>query len=401
MTSEPPGEEPRLRSRLSGIPSLEDAPLDTDWLQDRNDRPTASPQRPVVTPPARQAPVARPNPVQAAPVAVHEPAPASSPDGYADPIEPIGARRRRRWPWVIVFLLLVGGLLVAIPSLLALRTFNSIERIPVAEALTPNAPGTNVLLVGTDSRDGIDADVENAGFILEGGTSGERSDTIMILRIADDGTSRVLSLPRDLWLPIDGGDPQRINTAIAKGPAAVINTIQSELGIPITNYAEVDLAGFIDLVDAVGGVTITLEHPAFDRASGLDLPQAGDVTLDSAQALAYVRSRRYTEIIDGVEVTDPTSDLGRVKRQQEFLRALFTKVSDERNPLALNGTMASVADAIRIDDQTSLTDALALANQIRTGLPESVELPTTPTTMGSAAVLILGAGSEDVLAQFR
>ena len=294
--------------------------------------------------------------------------------------------------------------LIVVPGLLALRTFNSIERIPVAEALTPvaeNSPGRNLLLVGTDSREGIEADEENAGLILGGGTSGERSDTIMVLRIADDGSSRMLSLPRDLWLPIDGGDPQRINTAIARGPAAVINTIQTELGVPISGYAEVDLAGFIDLVDAVGGVTITIPHPAFDRASGLDLPVAGEVELDSAQALAWVRSRRYTEIINGSEVTDPTSDLGRVKRQQQFLRALFEKVSSERNPLELNEMMSSVAAAVRIDDQTSMTDALELANRIRTGLPESVELPTRPTTVGSAAVLVLADGSEDVLTLFR
>ncbi len=313
-------------------------------------------------------------------------------------------RRRRRWPWVLLVLIALLAAVVVIPGLLALRTFNSIERIPVAEVLTPvaeSSPGRNLLLVGTDSRAGIDADEENAGLILGGGTSGERSDTIMVLRIADDGSSSMLSLPRDLWLPINGGDPQRINTAIAQGPAAVINTIQTELGLPISGYAEVDLAGFIDLVDAIGGVTITIPHPAFDRASGLDLPVAGDVELDSTQALAWVRSRRYTEIIDGAEVTDPTSDLGRVKRQQQFLRALFEKVSSERNPLELNEMMSSVAGAIRIDDQTSMTDALELANRIRTGLPESVELPTRPTTVGSAAVLVLADGSEAVLAQFR
>ena len=375
--------------------------MEPEWLRERNDRPGGGGSRPVVSPHPSPA-AARP----AAPVA----RPAASVAAPVDPVVPTDAppqparRRRRRWPLVLLGLLALLVALIVVPGLLALRTFNSIERIPVAEALTPvaeNSPGRNLLLVGTDSREGIDADEENAGLILGGGTSGERSDTIMVLRIADDGSSRMLSLPRDLWLPIDGGDPQRINTAIARGPAAVINTIQTELGVPISGYAEVDLAGFIDLVDAVGGVTITIPHPAFDRASGLDLPVAGEVELDSAQALAWVRSRRYTEIINGSEVTDPTSDLGRVKRQQQFLRALFEKVSSERNPLELNEMMSSVAAAVRIDDQTSMTDALELANRIRTGLPESVELPTRPTTVGSAAVLVLADGSEDVLTLFR
>jgi len=374
--------------------------MEPEWLQDRNDRPRDRASRPVVAPQATAA--ARP----AAPVARPATASTSAPVDPIDPAEPPQPvrRRRRKWPFVLFGLLALLVALIVIPGLLALRTFNSIERIPVAEALTPvaeNSPGRNLLLVGTDSRDGIAADEENAGLILGGGTSGERSDTIMVLRIADDGSSRMLSLPRDLWLPIDGGDPQRINTAIARGPAAVINTIQTELRVPISGYAEVDLAGFIDLVDAVGGVTITIPHPAFDRASGLDLPVAGEVELDSAQALAWVRSRRYTEIVNGSEVTDPTSDLGRVKRQQQFLRALFEKVSSERNPVELNEMMSSVASAVRIDDQTSMTDALELANRIRTGLPESVELPTRPTTAGSAAVLVLADGSEDVLTLFR
>jgi LCP family protein required for cell wall assembly len=385
---------------LNDIPNMDEAPMEPEWLQERNDRPRDRASRPVVAPQATAA--ARP----AAPVARPATASTSAPVDPIDPAEPPQPvrRRRRKWPFVLFGLLALLVALIVIPGLLALRTFNSIERIPVAEALTPvaeNSPGRNLLLVGTDSRDGIAADEENAGLILGGGTSGERSDTIMVLRIADDGSSRMLSLPRDLWLPIDGGDPQRINTAIARGPAAVINTIQTELRVPISGYAEVDLAGFIDLVDAVGGVTITIPHPAFDRASGLDLPVAGEVELDSAQALAWVRSRRYTEIVNGSEVTDPTSDLGRVKRQQQFLRALFEKVSSERNPVELNEMMSSVASAVRIDDQTSMTDALELANRIRTGLPESVELPTRPTTVGSAAVLVLADGSEDVLTLFR
>ena len=149
----------------------------------------------------------------------------------------------------------------------------------------------------------------------------------MILRVDDNG-SRFLSLPRDLWLPINGGAEQRINTAIGQGPEALINTVQSELRIPISNYVQVDLAGFIDVVDAIGGVDITIENPVFDRNSGLDLPTAGVVTLDSTQALAWVRSRTFTEIIDGQPVVDPTSDLGRVQRQQEFMRALLNKVLD-------------------------------------------------------------------------
>ena len=137
--------------------------------------------------------------------------------------------KRRRWPAVLGVLLIIGALLVVVPLIIALRTFDSVPRAPVAESLTapaPEATARNILLVGTDSREGIDESTENAEVILGEGIAGERSDTIMILRV-EEGGSRFLSLPRDLWLPINGGAEQRINTAIAQGPDSLINTVQT------------------------------------------------------------------------------------------------------------------------------------------------------------------------------
>jgi len=298
-------------------------------------------------------------------------------------------------------LFVVGVLIIGVPFFIARQTFNSIERVPVAQSLTPAVPeGTNILLVGTDSRAGIDESTENARVILGEGISGERTDTMMVLRLRDDGGAQFLSLPRDLWLPINGGGEQRINTAFGQGPEALVNTIQGELGIPISHYVQVDLAGFIDVVDAVGGVQVTIEHPAFDEGSGLDLPTAGTVTLDSTQALAWVRSRRYTELIEGVPRQDPTSDLGRVARQQEFMRALVTKVTEQRNPIAVNGVLSSISSALILDDTTSFTDSLEIANSLRSTVPESVVLPTLPETRGSNSVLVLAPGANDVLRLF-
>ena len=394
-----------FRSRLARIPRADADVAPDDW---------ASAAPPIIKPPA---PIARPAPRrQGGPTG---PEPTSRSDGpgpnrrpQAMPVddrpEPplehfVGedrSRRRRRWPFVLFVLALLAAIAVLVPLYQARRVFNSVERVPVGEVLVAPPAGTNILLVGTDSREGIDADTENAGLILgDGDIGGSRTDTIMILRIEDEG-SKFLSLPRDLWLPIDGGAPQRINSAFAQGPEAVINTVQSELGIPLSHYVQVDLAGFIDLVDAVGGVDITIPHPAKDTRSGLDLPTAGTVTLDSTQALAFVRSRFYTEIIDGREVADPTSDLGRVQRQQDFMRALFAEVSAQRNPFVLNDMATAMADAVAMDDGTSMSEAFQIADSLRTGSPESVVLPTVPATVGSAAVLLLGDGAPAVLAQF-
>jgi LCP family protein required for cell wall assembly len=382
-----------FRSRLADIPAIGSDPVAEQWA-------TARP--PVVRPPA---PVARPaqhgshTPVATpttAPDETYAPTPGEEPQEEFE----LPLRRRRRWPLILFVLFAIGAIVVLVPLFMARRVFDSVERVPVAQVLSPASEGTNILLVGTDSRSGIDATTENAGAIIGEPVSGERTDTIMILRIEDEGT-KVMSLPRDLWLPIDGGGSQRINTAFSKGPTAIINTVQSELAIPITHYVQVDLAGFIDLVDAVDGVDITIPYPAFDRGSGLDLPIAGTVTLDSTQALAYVRSRFYTEIRDGQQVVDGTSDLGRVQRQQDFMRALIAKVSTQRNPFVLNDMASSMADAVAMDDATSLTQALQIANTLRSQTPETVVLPTVPSRQGNAAVLLLGDGADEILADFQ
>ena len=262
--------------------------------------------------------------------------------------------------------------------------------------------GTNILLVGSDSREGIDAGTENAGYIIGEPVSGERSDTTLLLRVGD-GPPRFLSLPRDLWLPIAGtGREQRINTAYSEGPATLIRTVQESLGLPVHRYVEVDFVAFSEVVDALGGVTLDFPYPASDPKSGLDVPVAGPVELDGAQALAYVRSRTYTEVVDGTTRVDPTGDIGRVQRQQAFLRAVLGDAAGSRNPLTLNRVLGALSGGVRIDDGMGLWDAIGLARALRGQAPESVELPVYGfRTSGGAAVLGLADGADAALARFR
>lgn len=396
-------EEPagNFRDRLARIPKIDEQPTSPD--------PWAEAAPPVVR---RPAPVARPQASTVAPVATpqaqphyEQPTPTPVQPAYDDDESyvPDVPRRRRRWPLVLAVLIGIAALVVLLPILRARQIFNGVERVPVAEILAPPPEsGRNILLVGTDSRSGITAETDNAGVIIGGdeAITGERTDTIMVLRLLDDGSAKFLSLPRDLWLPINGGDPQRINTAFRDGPEGIINTVQQELNIPVSHYVQVDLAGFIDLVDAVDGVEITIPYPAFDENSGLNLPTAGNVVLDSTQALAYVRSRFYTEIVDGVERRDPTSDIGRVQRQQAFMRALITKLSAQRDPRVLDSMGTAMADAVVMDDGTTLTQAIEIANTLRATTPESVVLPTRNASIGGRSVLELTADAPAVLAQF-
>jgi LCP family protein required for cell wall assembly len=291
-------------------------------------------------------------------------------------------------------LLLLGGLLWANWK------FGQIERVQVSSALG-GGTGTNYLFVGSDSREGIDPDDPNAGALAP--VAGQRSDTLLVLRTSGD-SGAMLSIPRDLFVTIaDTGEQQRINAAYNGGPERLVNTVRDNLGIPIHRYVEVDFVSFAGLVDAVGGITIDFPFPARDPKSGLLVTGAGPQQLDGSQALAFVRSRNYIETIDGVDRTDPTADLGRVQRQQQFLRAVLDEVGAVRNPFKLMSIANSLVGGLRIDDDMTLFDALGLLRRMSSLDPEPQTLPTTPfRTSGGAAVLDLNRDeAEPLLQQFR
>lgn len=363
--------------------------------------------------PAPQAPA----PAPAAPRPEPKPLPRPTAQPVATPPPPVvktKVKRRRRFPrlpklrWIFAILSLLPLLLVAFGWWYANNKFGQIDRIEVSSVLTPtDGNGTNYLILGSDSREAVteagatDPNVQPN----DESPSGQRSDTMLILRTTGDG-AKVMSIPRDLFVTLPNGSQGRINGAYNDGPAAIITTIQQNLGIPINRYIEVDFVTFSSLVDALGGITLgadIIPCPAYDERAGLLIPQAGPVELDGATALGFVRSRHYTEICDGVERTDPTGDLGRITRQQAFLRTVLSEAGHSRNPLTLMRIASSLTKGLRIDDGMSLTDGIRFAWNMGKLNPESVVLPTSPrTTSGGAAVLDLKEDeAEPVLAQFR
>ena len=301
-------------------------------------------------------------------------------------------------------MLAVVGVLVLVvlgPLLFGWWQFSRITRVDVGPVLQTSSTGTNYLVVGSDSRALVDPASPDADAFLAGPVAGERADTIIVLRVGD-GPARMLSIPRDLWVTYPTtGEQGRINGAFAQGPGELIAAVEG-LGIPIAHYLQIDFTSFGGLVDAIGGVTIDIPHPAYDEMSGLAIDGSGQVTLDGTQAVAYVRSRQYTEVIDGVPVTDPTGDLGRTARQRAFLSALFSKMGSTRNPFAAGFAAQALAPGLAIDDTMTFLDALRLVLDVRDLSSASVELPVDPfTTSGGAAVLSLRQPeANEVLAGF-
>ncbi|HSL60097.1 MAG TPA: LCP family protein [Acidimicrobiales bacterium] len=411
--AEPPGEpsgSDDLWARLRSLPKVDEPPLPEGWGRgaDRPDRPLpppppGPPPGPASAVPAGQQwfvpadaaapPLAPPSPTGPSPTGPPPGRPPTPPPGApGGPGGPPPRARRRRPPWgriaVIAALVVAIGLVGFL--VYGLVQFQRIDRVDLDGALSGGGGGTNYLIVGSDSREGVDPNDPNAGALLGDDSvgSGQRSDTLLVLRIADDG-ARMMSIPRDLWVTRADGGTGRINAAFRDGPPNVVRTVRSALGLPIHHYVEVDFVTFAGLVDAVGGVTIEIPHPARDDASGLNLPTAGLVELDGTQALAFVRSRRYTELIDGQWRTDPTGDLGRVQRQQQFLRAVMGEVGGARNPIELARIASAVSGGLRIDDTMGFFDALSFARRMRGLDPETVVLPTVGANRGGASVLDL------------
>ncbi len=292
--------------------------------------------------------------------------------------------------------------------------YNSITRYDVA--LPPAAEGAprNFLLVGSDSREGLDpTDPDYGGFVdgSDSGAGGQRTDTIMILRVDPEAEEAdLISLPRDLYLPIGGldGREDRINAAFADGRQTLIDTVQEDLGIPIHHYVEVSFSGFKDLVDAIGDVEMYFDSPLRDPNTGLEIASPGCVSLDSIESLQFVRSRHLEILEDGRWVTDPTGDLGRISRQQLFVRHALGQALSKglSNPIRLNELVGVGVDNVGLDPGLGVQELLSFGRRFAefdedTLRTHTLDVVPFSTSAGAAVLDLDEEASQDALNVFR
>lgn len=264
----------------------------------------------------------------------------------------------------------------------------------------------NVLVVGSDSREGLsDEDLQRLGTEDEGGS--ELTDTVMVVQLnADAKKVAVLGFPRDLVVTRCDDSRGRINgayeigesealAATVGGPGCLIETIKTLTGMQIDHYVEMNLLGFIGVVDAIGGVTFYVDEPLQDRAAGLDVG-AGCQEFDGYRALGFVRARRLD------------SDFGRIARQQRFMRELIdeaTSLETVSNPLRLSALVRSVASAVTVDQDLSLSRMASLAYTFRDLRNAEIATFTAPArdgSLGAAAVEYLNEEqAAPIFAAFR
>lgn len=287
-----------------------------------------------------------------------------------------------------------------------------VETFPLAE------PGArNILITGADNNACLDPDSPYAPAFGDRSSSGDRSDTIMMWRV-NPATSQVavLSFPRDLWLTIDGRSSKgRINEAYVRNePQRLINTIEQNFGIETDHYVQVDFCAFKELVDAVGGVAVPFEFGVRDGNTGLAVPQAdaeaGCFTFDGEHALAYVRSRKleYFDAETQRWVRDGTSDLGRISRQQDFIRRVGDQLlSNVFSPSVVNSLLAVSREYIVTDTGLTPDKILELSGVLANTDPADIttyQIEARGTTIQGNSVLeprLGGENMQSVLALFR
>ncbi|MCC5953313.1 MAG: LCP family protein [Acidimicrobiia bacterium] len=340
-----------------------------------------------------------------------------APPSDGEVVEPAAPARRQRRTWFQRMVLSLNLLVVVACLTAALALANvheevsQISRIAGSGTLataTEELEPLNFLVVGVDNAEGLDA----ADPVLRGRNQASLlADTIMVARVDPaSGRAWLLSIPRDLYVPIAGtGAQDRINSALALGdPTRLIDTVQESLDIPIHHYVQINFSGFVNLVELIGGVPVWFEHPARDVHSGLFVDSAGCVNLEGEQALAFVRSRRAYEVnVDGQWERDGTSDFGRMARQQTFVRAALNRAiaRGARNPIEMRRMIEATQGEVVLDDALSISGLVDLGTRFREFDPENLEsftLPVSDAEIGGAAVLMLRESeAQSVLEVFR
>jgi LCP family protein required for cell wall assembly len=246
------------------------------------------------------------------------------------------------------------------------------------------SPGSkNILVVGSDSRDGA-----NAKYGKDLDTM--QSDTLMVLHIpANRKWAAVVSFPRDSWVEIpacdkgDGttSDPHhaKINEAFAIGgtsgevagaAACSIKTVEAKTGLRIDHFMSVDFQGFKGMVDALDGIEVCPEEAIRSKKAKLAM-EPGCQTVDGEQALGYVRVRY------GV---GDNSDIGRIGRQQEFMDALAEKAQAKlTSPNALYGFLRSATKSLTTDpDMAGIKPLYRLASELKAIPSDRLTFLTVP-----------------------
>lgn len=266
----------------------------------------------------------------------------------------------------------------------------------------------NYLIVGSDSRRGLTPE-EQEQFGTDRDIGGEnRTDTIMVVH-TDPSREKavVLTFPRDLWVDVPDHGFQKINSAFeggvrGGGPALMAHTIHRLTGLQINHFLYVDLAGFQEIVDTLGGVELNIPTQLDDPLTDLHL-QPGIQVLNGHDALAYVRTR-------ALACDEMNPDFARIGRQQQFLRALINRMLQPTQLALAPSLVQPILGNLRRDPELKVADLAYLVGQLEgvdTGavefraVPGSSKLIYPPEYPSGLAIVEMDPSAERLFAALR
>jgi LCP family protein required for cell wall assembly len=278
---------------------------------------------------------------------------------------------------------LIAGLVVVMLIVVLASSYfwldGKLNKTVALPAFSGQSAGTNWLIVGSDSRQGLSRSQVDA---LHLGTVGANaSDSLMLLHMGG-GTPVLISIPRDSYVPIPGHGSNKINAALAYGgPTLLVQTVEQATGLRIDHYMGIGFDGLVSVVNTVGGVRICLPSAINDTYSGVNL-SAGCHNLNGSQALAFVRDRH----------SFATSDLQRIQDQRAFLKALLNKSTTPGvylNPFTAYPFASTAASSISVDKGTSLYDLVQAAFALRNPLTGTVPIANAAYQTSNAGEAVL------------
>ncbi|MEU4240731.1 LCP family protein [Actinoplanes sp. NPDC026619] len=261
-------------------------------------------------------------------------------------------------PLILIGIGLIGGGLYLKNVESKVQRVDAFTQVPEASRPQKEAAAgkaINFLLLGSDTRD-----PENVG--------GSRSDTIIVMHLnKDQSAAQLISIPRDTYVHIPksadgkhGNVDSKINAAYAWGGIPLmVQTVEEYTNIRLDHVALVDFAGFKDIVDALGGVTIDVES-TFTSTHSLNANherhfEKGVQKMDGAAALDYARERYSFK--DG--------DFARIRHQQQVIKAILDKASSSgtmSSPSRINSFLKATTDTVSVDKDLNM---LSMATQLR------------------------------------
>jgi LCP family protein required for cell wall assembly len=307
-------------------------------------------------------------------------------------------RRKKRSKKKIIFST-IGILLVLIIAAVgwdAWQLYHKLHHVEVHNLTASVGGAENILVAGSTNRCNLKVQNAQWGFCSEGVT-GVNSDIIFIVHLVPKThTISLLSIPRDTFVPNarSGAQAYKIDAALYQGPSQLVNAVQEDFGIPIQHYAEVGFDGFVNIVNAIGGIKMDFPMPVYDSESYLNIQTAGCKTLNGVEALQVVRARHLQYKAPGITTNDTyywpqenESDIARIVRTHEFIRVLASTVSAKgiKDPVTDQKLVDAIAPQIQVDSGLSTSEMISLLQEfhgVNVNKVPQYTLPIVTTNFG-------------------